>query len=414
MSLAEFLNGAQATQSGWKATLVDLQTASTISGARLQLDALRVARSLVDGGLLPRGSGDADRTVLLHLPNSLPFVTVLLGAVTAGATVVLADPELDEDDLEALLRKVRPQVIVTSVSGAGEDRIGAAVGRILSSPAAKDASFQWAQALAASHRLAATTRLHPSELAPFKHRRIWTVNPVADYYGSSFLLRVPTAPAPVYRTDSQDWTALLLPPSGHKHAGNQDFDQVQAMAITGQPRLPFQAAKSAQPASSAAAIVTYEAGRCRAWSHAAAIDAVRAIGRHEALKASSSSRAGPWLSMLPWTTSEGLFGQVLSALTSDACLLIVPRPPVSQDVNASPLVRLLSTQGTSLAHARTLEEAELVAKHAADGGDLPHVRAIAVAEDTPQTEVGGLPLLSLTRLLAAPSTGAPSTGKSRL
>ncbi|CAD6892292.1 unnamed protein product [Tilletia controversa] len=402
MSLLDVLYGSQtAQQNGWQASLLDLRTGSSISKARLHLDALRVARSLHDGGLLR--SRIAENTVLLHLPNCLAFVPLLLGALTAGATVVLADPHLSPEDLADLLRRSQPQVIVTSTGTSGEDVIGQSLDLILSS-ASDDPSKRFADDLVQSHRLAIATRLHPSELAPYKNRRIWTVNPEADYYGTAFILRTPTAPATVYRADSQDWTVLLLPPPGHKHAGNQEFDQVGSMTIQGQPRLPFKLSQMNKPASDSAAFVTFASGEFKEWTHDAAVELVRAIITHSALKP-STGQSTPWLSSLSWSTAEGLFGQVLASLAGGASLLVLPRQLQAQGQNQQ-VQHLFGTQSASVAHVHTVKEAENVAS-----AQLPFLRAVAVAEDTSQTTAGSLPLLSIGRLLASKNVSSPNKSK---
>ncbi|KAE8213003.1 hypothetical protein CF327_g3422 [Tilletia walkeri] len=398
MSLITSLYGSQTAQNGWQASLLDARTAATVSRARLHLDALRVARSLHDGGLL-RGR-NAENTVLLHLPNCLPFVPLLLGALTVCATVALAEPGLSTDDLANLLRKSRPQVIFTSTGESGEDSIGAALDQILSS-SGDDPSKRWANDLVQEHRLTIATRLHPSELAPYKNRRIWTVNTDADYYGTSFILRVPTAPATVYRADSQDWTVLLLPPPGHKHAGNQEFDQVESMALRGSPRLPFKMSQLSAPASDSVAFITSVSGDWRTWTHDAAVEVVRAITSHSALT-TASGHPSPWLSSLSWSSPEGLFGQVLASLVNSTSLLVLPRVSEANG-QIQQLQHLISTQSASIAHVHTVEEAESVA-----AANLPALRAIAVAEDTSQTKAGSLPLLSIGRLLASKNASKKS------
>jgi len=400
MSLSDFLHGAEDAQDGWLASIVDVRTASTISRTRLKLDALRVARSLHDGGLLSKNA--ANKTVLLHLPNCVAFLPLLLGSLTVGAHVVLASPDSTAPKLAKILDETRPRVIFTRFGAGGEDLVGEAVKMLLSSHNA------WARELTNAHRLAAKTRLHPSELAPFKCRRIWTVNPDADYYGTSFLLRAPTAPVAASRADSQDWTVLLLPPPGHKHAGNQDPDQVGLMALSGDDaRLPFKSQLSISPEASA--LTTYEAnGQAQTWSHRSAIEVIRTIINDRALKTSGGA-AVPWLGTLAWTSAEGLFGQVLAALAGRASLLSLPRPLYTKTENDQ-LHRVLGSQHSAVAHLPTVQAAEDLAQKAAE---LSLLRVLVVAEDTSRTKAGSLPLLSIGRILSGAQTNRP-TNKSRL
>ncbi|KZT62306.1 acetyl-CoA synthetase-like protein [Calocera cornea HHB12733] len=58
--------------------------------------------------------------VLLHLPNCLPYFTLLLGALAAGCTVTLTNPVLTPTEIAHILQQTEPDIIFTQPGKAGE------------------------------------------------------------------------------------------------------------------------------------------------------------------------------------------------------------------------------------------------------------------------------------------------------
>lgn len=96
-----------------------------LTRGRLHRDALAVAAGLQHiHGLDPNVTQSLPATatcaaptvapvVLIQLPNSLQFATVVLGTLAAGLTATLASPSLTSGEIAWILRNARPQVIVT-------------------------------------------------------------------------------------------------------------------------------------------------------------------------------------------------------------------------------------------------------------------------------------------------------------
>ncbi|GAA5994986.1 uncharacterized protein JCM10292_004470 [Rhodotorula paludigena] len=107
----------------------DGKTSATLSYGRLYQDALTVASSLTDGILnlkpAPLSASDPkinrgaiiSPTVLLHLPNCLPFVTLAYGVLASGLTLTAANPVLTPQELAHILTLSQPAVIVTTAAG---------------------------------------------------------------------------------------------------------------------------------------------------------------------------------------------------------------------------------------------------------------------------------------------------------
>ncbi|KAK0545144.1 hypothetical protein OC846_005788 [Tilletia horrida] len=370
----------------WDVALVDVRTAASISKARLYLDALRIARSLRDGNLLT----DQNDTVLIHLPNCLAFAPVLLGSLTSAAKVVLVDHDADSEQLGQILSRSRPQVIVTTIGTSGEDKVGNA---LLSLQEGSNAANGWARELIEAHKLAATARLHPSETVPFHVRRIWTVNVNADYYGSSFLLKSPSMPVPVSRTDSQDWSVLLLPPPGHKHTGNQEPDQVEGMNLLNQqPRLPF----GSKEAVANSSIVTITAdGQWQTWSITQITSMLEALGPRL-----QSSRSGTWPSAGSWTSAGGLFGHLLASISTGSSVLVLPKTSKG-GLTPDQLSSFVNKHEASLVHIDALSDAKPFVNQASS------LRTIIVSEDTEQDSVGAILIISIGRLLRQHTSASP-------
>ncbi|GAA6032797.1 hypothetical protein JCM8097_000793 [Rhodosporidiobolus ruineniae] len=107
----------------------DGQTGATLSYGRLYQDALKVASSLTDGVLnlqpapVSASSPSVNRgaiispTILLHLPNCLPFATLAYGVLASGLTLTAANPVLTPAELAHILTLSQPAAIVTTRQG---------------------------------------------------------------------------------------------------------------------------------------------------------------------------------------------------------------------------------------------------------------------------------------------------------
>ncbi|GAA5850032.1 hypothetical protein JCM8547_000987 [Rhodosporidiobolus lusitaniae] len=107
----------------------DGKTGAVLSYGRLYKDALTVASSLTNGLLslqpaplsasnlrINRGA-IISPTVLLHLPNCLPFATLAYGVLASGLTLTAANPVLTPAELAHILTLSQPAVIVTTAAG---------------------------------------------------------------------------------------------------------------------------------------------------------------------------------------------------------------------------------------------------------------------------------------------------------
>lgn len=107
----------------------DGKTGATLSYGRLYRDALTVASSLTDGHLTlqpaPASSSNPDvnrgaiisPTILLHLPNCLPFATLAYGVLASGLTLTAANPVLTPPELAHILTLSQPAALVTTAAG---------------------------------------------------------------------------------------------------------------------------------------------------------------------------------------------------------------------------------------------------------------------------------------------------------
>ncbi|GAA5913540.1 hypothetical protein JCM8208_000705 [Rhodotorula glutinis] len=107
----------------------DGKTGATLSYGRLYRDALTVASSLTDGHLClqpaPASSSNphvnrgaiVSPTILLHLPNCLPFVTLAYGVLASGLTLTAANPVLTPPELAHILTLSEPAALVTTAAG---------------------------------------------------------------------------------------------------------------------------------------------------------------------------------------------------------------------------------------------------------------------------------------------------------
>lgn len=146
-------------------------------------------------------------------------------------------------ELSVVLAKARPQVLFVPAGDEGEGRMRKALDLILQegekSPETSDDLLSsphvqsWAKALASDWDRGRQSKTRKGELPlPMRQRRVWTVNlggktfGASDYYGSG------ARPDGVSTlADPRDWTHLLSPPPGHKHA-TQERDSISREAFT--------------------------------------------------------------------------------------------------------------------------------------------------------------------------------------
>lgn len=109
-----------------KPLLIDVTSGARATWAQVKNDALRVAASLHDLGVRPRSnmppvvSSPEDLlqpVVMIHLPNCIPFASVLLGIFAAGLTATMANPTLAPFELTWILENSKPSVVVTTSEG---------------------------------------------------------------------------------------------------------------------------------------------------------------------------------------------------------------------------------------------------------------------------------------------------------
>ncbi|GAA5832122.1 hypothetical protein JCM11251_004247 [Rhodosporidiobolus azoricus] len=187
----------------------DGKTGATLSYGRLYNDALAVASSLTNGVLNlqpapvsasnPKVNKGAiiSPTVLLHLPNCLPFATLAYGVLASGLTLTAANPVLTPAELAHILTLSQPAAIVTTAAGV--------------------ANFQLA-----------FKQLSPelqTKLGYPTKGNVFLVNPDADDYGVSSLALKPLQ-ASLGGWHVRDWKTLVPPNpkpfTPPKYAGNED------------------------------------------------------------------------------------------------------------------------------------------------------------------------------------------------
>ncbi|GAA5976868.1 hypothetical protein JCM11641_000895 [Rhodosporidiobolus odoratus] len=185
------------------------ETGATLSYGRLYKDALSVASSLTTGvlNLQPAPASTSNPkvnngaiispTVLLHLPNCLPFATLAYGVLASGLTLTAANPVLTPAELAHVLTLSHPAVIVTTAVGL--------------------ANFQLA-----------FKELSPklqAELGYDTKGNVFLVSPEADDYGASpASLKNPSGSIGGWAV--RDWKTLLSPNpkpfSPPKYTGGED------------------------------------------------------------------------------------------------------------------------------------------------------------------------------------------------
>lgn len=249
-------------------SLVHAGTGATLSWQRVRADSLKVARYLnaITGNELPwderskgvpvsrRSLGESQcisvlvlmvfseqihsprTTILIHLPNCLVFPILLLGGLACLYTVTPISTLLTPNELAIVLAKARPQVLITSAGSSGEDRLRLAL-HLLLERAEEDLGYAkghviraWANELATCWDTGRRRKHQKGDTVPLRDQRVWTVNLSskggADYYGSSSRNDGVSTLA-----DPRDWSHMLTPPQGHKHAGSSELLSRDAFTV---------------------------------------------------------------------------------------------------------------------------------------------------------------------------------------
>jgi acyl-CoA synthetase (AMP-forming)/AMP-acid ligase II len=153
---------------------------------------------------------------------------LLLGAAANLYTVSPISPMLMPAELAKILAKARPQVLVTLTGPDGEEKLRKGLQILLDQPETDIASVsgkevkRWAHELASSWDRGKKQKHQKGDRQPIHEQRVWTVNLStsggADYYGTNSRGDGISA-----LSDPRDWSNLLHPPQGHKHAGSVDL-----------------------------------------------------------------------------------------------------------------------------------------------------------------------------------------------
>lgn len=139
-------------------------------------------------------------------------------------------------ELAKILAKARPQVLITTVGVDGEDKLRKGLQVLLDGPTNDVGPIdgkeikEWASDLAACWDRGRIQKSQKGDKMPIRLQRVWTVNlgllGGADYYGSSTRSDGVSTLA-----DPRDWSNLLSPPHGHKHAGGPDSLSREAFTV---------------------------------------------------------------------------------------------------------------------------------------------------------------------------------------
>lgn len=144
------------------------------------------------------------------------FPVLLLGGAAALYTVSPISYLLTPREIAYVLAKARPQVLITTTGAEGEFKLRSALQILLDQTPESVGSVtpseiqSWAKELAKSWDEGKSLSFQRGDSQDLKQQRIFTVDLAKDYYGSTA------------DSDPRDWSKLLLPPKGHKHAGSSD------------------------------------------------------------------------------------------------------------------------------------------------------------------------------------------------
>ncbi|PWN23629.1 acetyl-CoA synthetase-like protein [Microstroma glucosiphilum] len=193
-------------------TLVNGVTGAILGRQRLKDDATRLAialQALTGPSLKWSEQNDVGRamhsprtTILIHLPNCIPYAPLVVGGLRAHCTVCPISSVLSANEVAYILAKARPRVLFTSLGATGKDTVLQAVELLRAKVNTGGALQEWG--IKADGRQASLVRewLHQWDQDAKKPAgavgsRLWTVNVAADYYG-----RLGTVA-------EDDWTQLL-------------------------------------------------------------------------------------------------------------------------------------------------------------------------------------------------------------
>ncbi|MCO5565638.1 hypothetical protein L7F22_019312 [Adiantum nelumboides] len=289
--------------------MYDAKTGASITWERLRGDSLRIARSInaLIGPELPFDGQDNNvpihsprTTIMVCLPNCMPYASIVLGAWSALCTVTTVNYLLMPDELAHILAKSRPQLIFCAAGEEGEERMWQALERVHNgkvsnlTPAIAERAQKWSKELATVWQAQRTRYYQRGDLPPNAARRVFTVNVGAtyaggaDYYGSSARKDGVSA-----LSDPNDWSHLLAPPQGHKQSGILDSLSRPAFTIRKLSRAEQR--------------------------------------RRTALILWSSGTTGPskgerWIAIAPWSHMYGLTVILLPAITIGATVIIPANP----------------------------------------------------------------------------------------
>lgn len=192
-------------------TLVNGVTGAVLSRQRLKDDATRIAIALeaLTGPSLEwseqnevgRAMHSPRTTVLIHLPNCIPYAPLVVGGLRAHCTVCPISSVLSASEVAYILAKARPRVLFTAL-GTGKNTVLQAVELLRAKVDAEGGLQEWG--IKTNSRQASLVQewlrrwdQDAQKPAGTPESRLWTVDVAADYYGRLGMVA------------EDDWTHLL-------------------------------------------------------------------------------------------------------------------------------------------------------------------------------------------------------------
>lgn len=193
-------------------TLVNGVTGAVLSRQRLKDDATRIAIALQaltgpslewsEDSKVGRAMHSPRTTVLIHLPNCIPYAPLVVGGLRAHCTVCPISSVLSPSEVAYILAKARPRVLFTALGASGKDAVLQAVELLRAKIHSEGGPQEWGIKAKSRHASLVQQWLRQwDEDAKIPSgssgSRLWTIDVAADYYGRLGSLA------------KDDWTHLL-------------------------------------------------------------------------------------------------------------------------------------------------------------------------------------------------------------